>query len=409
MTSRKRLTHWTGTLVLAVGLAGFLLGAIIPSAHAQDALISSNTPTAFFNDTDITAQTNEWRVRAREAFINNQSDFEIIDEVNANVALQIQGTDNNSGSMIVDANGDIHFANNSVFIDRSADRVGIGTTVPADALHVAGDTSPSLRLEDTDGTPQVWRIESAGIGNSLFFRDITAGTVPFSIEDGAAFSTLVVADTSRVGVGTNAPTAKLEVSDNDGTAQILVDENDGTATSRTLLVLENNGPADMVFTNTDRNVSWNVGIGSNNTFKIEKGNKRLQFFKNGRLRVRVGTTTTFNLGSNGDLDIDGVLTQGSDVNAKAQIVPVDGQEVLTQIAALPVSTWSYKAGEPEVRHLGPTAQDFRAAFGLGGDELHIAPGDMAGVALAAIRALQEQNLALQARVAALEERLAGLN
>jgi len=34
---------------------------------------------------------------------------------------------------------------------------------------------------------------------------------------------------------------------------------------------------------------------------------------------------------------------------------------------------------------------------------------MAGVTLAAIRALQEQNLALQARVAALEEKLAGLN
>jgi hypothetical protein len=34
---------------------------------------------------------------------------------------------------------------------------------------------------------------------------------------------------------------------------------------------------------------------------------------------------------------------------------------------------------------------------------------MAGVILAAIRALQEQNLALQARGAAFEEKLAGLN
>ena len=35
--------------------------------------------------------------------------------------------------------------------------------------------------------------------------------------------------------------------------------------------------------------------------------------------------------------------------------------------------------------------------------------NMAGVILAAIRALQEQNLALQARGAAFEEKLAGLN
>ena len=32
---------------------------------------------------------------------------------------------------------------------------------------------------------------------------------------------------------------------------------------------------------------------------------------------------------------------------------------------MPVSTWSYQAQGTGIRHLGPTAQDFRAAFGLG--------------------------------------------
>jgi len=39
-----------------------------------------------------------------------------------------------------------------------------------------------------------------------------------------------------------------------------------------------------------------------------------------------------------------------------------------------------------VLHLGPVAQDFHAAFGLGADDKHIATVDADGVALAPSRA-----------------------
>src|SRR5438105_690874 len=72
-------------------------------------------------------------------------------------------------------------------------------------------------------------------------------------------------------------------------------------------------------------------------------------------------------------------------------------------AALPVSTWNYQAQGDGVRHMGPTAQDFKAAFGLGEDEQTISVVDEQGVALAAIQGLYAENQALAARVAMLEQ------
>ena len=80
----------------------------------------------------------------------------------------------------------------------------------------------------------------------------------------------------------------------------------------------------------------------------------------------------------------------SDRHVKVNVVPVDPQVILTKVAALPISTWSY-VGQPEaVRHMGPMAQDFYAAFGLGESDTHIAVVDADGVALAAIQGLYQQ-------------------
>jgi hypothetical protein len=56
---------------------------------------------------------------------------------------------------------------------------------------------------------------------------------------------------------------------------------------------------------------------------------------------------------------------------------------------LPIMQWSFKEF-PGARHLGPMAQDFHAAFGVGLDDKHIATVDADGVALAAIQGLNEK-------------------
>jgi hypothetical protein len=100
------------------------------------------------------------------------------------------------------------------------------------------------------------------------------------------------------------------------------------------------------------------------------------------------------------------LTQLSDRNAKENFVPLDTQEVLDRVAQLPITEWNFKQEEESVRHIGPMAQDFREAFGLGEDERHISSMDSSGVALAAIQGLNEKLADKEARIQRLEAELA---
>jgi len=79
----------------------------------------------------------------------------------------------------------------------------------------------------------------------------------------------------------------------------------------------------------------------------------------------------------------------SDRNLKEHIEPVDAHAVLAKLAALPIATWNYIADDPSVRHMGPMAQDFAEAFGLGADDRHIHVIDASGVAMASLQALSE--------------------
>jgi hypothetical protein len=97
----------------------------------------------------------------------------------------------------------------------------------------------------------------------------------------------------------------------------------------------------------------------------------------------------------------------SDRNVKTNIVPLDDATVLDKVAALPISRWSYKS-EHGVRHVGPMAQDFYAAFKVGEDDKHITSIDEDGVALAAIKALHTENAKLRARVDAQAAQFAAL-
>jgi len=96
-----------------------------------------------------------------------------------------------------------------------------------------------------------------------------------------------------------------------------------------------------------------------------------------------------NVYNNAYLSAGGVWTSNSDRNKKEHFAAVDPQTVLAKLVALPVRQWSYKA-EPGVSRMGPVAQDFHAAFGLGPDELTIAQTDEAGVAFAAIQGLHQK-------------------
>ncbi|MBK9753522.1 MAG: tail fiber domain-containing protein [Nannocystis sp.] len=102
----------------------------------------------------------------------------------------------------------------------------------------------------------------------------------------------------------------------------------------------------------------------------------------------------------------------SDRNLKTEFAAIDPAEVLRRVVALPLSTWRYRKDEPQVRHLGPMAQDFHAAFGLWNSDTMIFPLDASGVSMAAIQGLharlvaaEAENEDLRARLNRLEQRL----
>jgi len=97
---------------------------------------------------------------------------------------------------------------------------------------------------------------------------------------------------------------------------------------------------------------------------------------------------------------------------KENFRPVDKAALLEALARMPVTEYNMKAQDPSIRHIGPVAQDFRAAFGLGETDKGINSVDADGVALAAIQALYDEvqqlratNAAQQARIDGLEARL----
>lgn len=108
----------------------------------------------------------------------------------------------------------------------------------------------------------------------------------------------------------------------------------------------------------------------------------------------------------------GTWSSLSDRNAKDNFTPADPRAILEKVAALPMTSWNYKTQEKSVRHLGPMAQDFHAAFGLGENDRTITTVDADGVALAAIQGLnaklEDQVKARDARIGELERRLASL-
>ncbi|MFN7941849.1 MAG: tail fiber domain-containing protein [Thermoanaerobaculia bacterium] len=341
-----------------------------------------------FDDTSVgTFPANDWELTANDSASGGASRFSILDVT----------ASRNPFTVRAGARAD------SIFVDGSG-RVGFGTTVPVLFLHERTGDTPALRFEqDGSGgfTPQTWDI--AGNEANFFVRDVTGGSrLPFRIRPGAPTSSVDISASGNVGIGTASPSTNLHVAGSAGTTKALIQETSATNAARELLELQNNGQVALIFEDTSVPERWTNTASS--TFIINNQN---------------ATGIEFRLANNGDLTIAGMLTTGSSRDVKRDIEPVDAASVLDRVASLPVSTWRYRSDESGALHLGPMAQDFRAAFGLGADDSHLAPGDVAGVSLAAIQALHHelagrdaemaalaaQNRALALRLAHLEERI----
>jgi len=132
-----------------------------------------------------------------------------------------------------------------------------------------------------------------------------------------------------------------------------------------------------------------------------------------------GTTKRFGIGvsepayplhhsSGAHLSVAGSWTNASDVNLKENFKSVDGEELLDKVEALNITQWNYKNESDDVKHIGPTAQDFKRIFGVGVNDQTISTIDPSGIALAAIQELTRQNRELHERNQTMASELAEL-
>lgn len=133
---------------------------------------------------------------------------------------------------------------------------------------------------------------------------------------------------------------------------------------------------------------------------------------------------------NGDVTvIEGQVpyTFTSDKNQKENFQLVEGEQVLRKIRGLSLTSWNYIGHDPkQFRHYGPVAQEFFGAFGhdaVGtiGNSTTINSGDMEGILMVAVQALEKrtgefrkenealktENAELKTRLEAIERRLEG--
>lgn len=159
--------------------------------------LKENNTRIKFDDTSTTAgcPANDWQLTANDA-CGGSSKFSIEDITGAKVPFTIT-----AGA-----------STNSIFVD-STGRVGFRTSTPVLDLHVNTSNTPALRLEQNNSggfTAQTWDV---GANEANFFvRDVTGGSkLPFRIRPGAPTSSVDIAASGRVGIGTASPETNLHV------------------------------------------------------------------------------------------------------------------------------------------------------------------------------------------------------
>ncbi len=292
---------------------------------------------------------------------------------------------------------------------RDTGNVGIGTVAPGERLEVYGPDA-TLRLRNQN--------DSIGgfIGNTygsvqLGLYNPSAAAVN-SIAAGAKRTLFGYDSTGKVGSMVNnyfSPSFRNLLDDGAGNVSV----SSGGAlnfgsTTRQMLNLWNSSygigvQPNTLYLRTDNNFAWyRGGAHAENTY--DSG----------------GGTTMMRLDGSG-LTVNGTFFSSSDRHRKENFRTVKAHDVLDRLAALPIQKWNYK-DDAGVDHIGPMAQDFYAAFGLGVDDERISMVDADGVALAAIQglldlmkerdaaiaSLRRDNEALQKRLAAIEQAVAAL-
>ena len=120
-------------------------------------------------------------------------------------------------AFVSNADGDIKFDTDTLFIDSSANKVGIRTDSPDTELHIAGGANPTLQLTAYEGTQdcdvQILPVRAELTGSESIMA--------FKTNDGTSLNEVMRLDEDgNVGIGVTAPANRLELSNGNSATYI---------------------------------------------------------------------------------------------------------------------------------------------------------------------------------------------
>ena len=166
--------------------------------------VKENNDRIQFDDTSTSAgfASNNWQIRANSSASGGGNFLAFVD----------QGATGNSETGTIVFEVDAGAPANSLRVS-SAGKVGLRTATPVLDVHANTTDTPAIRLEQNNSggfTAQTWDV--AGNEANFFVRDVTSGSrLPFRIRPGAPTSSIDIAASGNVGIGTASPDTRLSV------------------------------------------------------------------------------------------------------------------------------------------------------------------------------------------------------
>lgn len=287
--------------------------------------LKENNLRIHFEDTSTSAgfPANDWRIIVNDSASGGSNFFAVEDSTAARQPFRV----------------DAAAPSNSLRVS-STGNVGLGTAAPILDLHITTGDTPAQRLEQTNSsgfTAQTWDI--AGNEANFFVRDVTGGSrLPFRIRPGAPTSSVDIAASGNVGIGTASPATNLHI--NSSSAVLRLQGTGGKfdlhADNVTNLfrIIDNGGIARFAIS-----AAGNIGIGTNTPAS--------QLHTTGTVQFAGVASCSSGIVSNASGQLSCLTSSRQFKNVVGELTP---SRALANVMALRPQIGSYKEAPDEPEH-----------------------------------------------------------
>jgi hypothetical protein len=391
--SRSMLDFVIADDLIVQGSACIGLDCVDGEAFGFDTIrMKENNTRLKYDDTSSSVgfPANDWQLTANDSASGGLNKWSVDDVTGAKTPFTIEaGTPTNA--LYVDSTG----------------KIGFRTATPVLDLQINTSDTPAIRQEQNSSggfTAQTWDI--GGNEANWFVRDVTGGSrLPLRIRPGAPTSSVDIAATGRVGVGTATPQSNLHVfSLNTADSFVGLGPNPGGVAADQSGLNIGYGGGSFGRGTGFLNVRPDTGaVAPNPSLRLLTANvERMIITNTGNIGIGISNPAAGNLieaASGARLTVGGAWLDSSSRAVKDEIRPLAFGDARAAFAGLQPVTFVYRAA-PGERHVGFIAEDVPDLV-ASGDRKALSPMDLVAVLT---RVVQDQDR----RLAAQEQQLAEL-